>query len=334
MSNQFLTFTLQSHLYAVDATAVMEMHYLPGLTFIEEAPPFIAGVYNLRGRIVPAIDLHILFGHPQEKYSLSDGIIVLESGGLLTGLIVNDVQDVIIIESRDIEPIRIPYHKHHAAGFISGEAKAGGDIVMILDHHKLLENETAEEPPDAGSGISNPKFDGLTPEEKRIFHERAINLMQHVVSEDLTGSMPSAVINLNGEFFAVELEFVREFADLRGLAPVPCCPEHIIGNMNLRGNILTLLDIRGMLNLPSGKISETAKVVVAGIENMLVGITVDDVLDVVYLRPSDISHVPSAIPAVREEYLRGNAPYSGRMMTLLDLARLLMSDKLIVNEEI
>jgi purine-binding chemotaxis protein CheW len=204
---------------------------------------------------------------------------------------------------------------------------------MILDHCKIFDFEEEISEEELESRLQNPRFDELTSEERKIFHDRAVNLMQSVVKEDPIWLMPVAVISLGKEFFGMGLELVSEFTDMRGYAPVPCCPQHIIGNMNLRGNILTLIDLRRMLNLPSGKLPETAKVVVAGMEDMLVGITVDDVLDVVYLKQSDISHVPSAIPAMREEYLRGNAPYAGRMMTLLNLARILTANELIVNQE-
>lgn len=342
MSNQFLTFTLHYELCAVDATAVREMHYLPELTHIEESPRFIAGVYNLRGRIVPVIDLHILFGCSLEKYSLRDRVIVLESKGLMTGIIVNDVHDVIAILPEDIEPVRMPHYKPHAPHFISGEAKVGEDIAMILDHHKILDFGTenldlieTEEHEDEEhfkakweSKIQNPNSEVLA-----VFHERAINLMQPIVSEDRIGLMPVAVIGLDKEYFGVELETVREFADMHDVVPIPCCPAHIIGNMNLRGDILTLVDISGVLNLPVGNISASGKVIVTRIGELFAGLPVDEVFDVRYVNPSEISEAPSAIQAESEGYIKGTSPYGGRMMTILNLQKILTREGLVVNEE-
>jgi len=342
MSNQFLTVTLRGVAYAIDATAVREIHYLPELTPIEELPPFIAGVYNLRGKILPVIDLHRLFGHPHEPYRLSDTIIVVETQDTRCGIICSEVHDVIPLTPEDIEPIRIPHHKLPAPHFIAGEAKVGENIAMILNHQAITafdlqmeeESENPSIPPLPKEGEAESCFGPEErPEEWTIFHERAITLMQPGESEDLLGLLPTAVISLAGEFFGVELELVREFAGIQGLTPVPCCPRHIVGNMNLRGNILTLIDIREMLNLPIGGFTDTAKAVVAGLEEMLVGVMVDEVLDVIYLKASDITHVPAAVPALSEEYLRGNAPYAGRMMTLLNLSRILTADELIVREE-
>lgn len=337
MSNQFLTFTLHDELYAVDAMAVREMHYLPELKHIEESPPFIAGVYNLRGRIVPVIDMHILFGRSPEKYSLRDRVIVLESKGLMTGMIVNDAHDVIAILPEDIEPVRMPHYKPHAPHFISGEAKVGEDIAMVLNLNMILEfgpeNLDMEAAEDEEINIQNPKFDGLTPEEKKIFRERAINLMQPAVSEDLIGLMPVAVIGLGKEYFGAELETVREFADMHDVVPIPCCPAHITGNMNLRGDILTLIDIRGALNLPLGNISASGKVIVTRIGELFAGVPVDEVFDVRYVNPSEISEAPSAIQAKNEEFIKGTAPYGGRMMTILNLSKILTREDLVVNEE-
>lgn len=352
MGNQFLAFTLHGSQYAINTMMVKEMHHLPLLTHVEELPSYVPGVYNLRGKIIPVIDLHILFGYPPEKYRINDSIIVLELEGILIGIIVNDVYDVVTIQPEDIETVRIPSHKPHMHHLISGEARVGEDIIMILDYSVIsrldrviqekggldslvkTENDSFEEKsgeyfkPEWESKIQNPNSEILVE-----FHKRALNLMQPVVSEDLTGLMPTAVIGLDGEFFGIELENVREVADMKGVTPIPCCPKHIVGNMNLRGNILTLIDIREILNLPLNRFTEKPKIVVAGVEELLVGLVVDDILDVVYLKPSEIIHVPSAIIAESEEYLRGNAPYRGRMMTLLNLSKILKREELIVNQE-
>lgn len=123
-----LTFTLRNELFAVDATAVKEIVWLPELTPAEEMPDYIVGVFNLRGHIVPVVDLNVRFGHTQERYSISDRVIILEvrssepgvrreenppeppfskggEGGFAVGIIVNDVHDVISVSESDIEQL-------------------------------------------------------------------------------------------------------------------------------------------------------------------------------------------------------------------------------------
>ncbi len=145
--------------------------------------------------------------------------------------------------------------------------------------------------------------------------------------------MPAVVISLNGEGLCVELDSVREFSALRNFTPVPCCPRHIAGNMNLRGNVLTLIDIRGLLNAQAGKISETSKIIVADAGDFPAGIIVDEILDVINLRAEDIVAVPSTMKAANDKFVKGAVPFGGGLMALLDLKAILSWEGLIVNED-
>ncbi|MCK9420610.1 MAG: chemotaxis protein CheW [Nitrospirae bacterium] len=369
MTNQsFLTFNLHGLLLAVDTKVVREIIWLPELALIEECPSFIAGVVNMRGKIVPIMDLNLRFGHAPRKYGYLDRVIVLSvldfGSGILNsqskatdqipskiqnpkskidtlGIIVNEVLDVMDIPEEDIElpPFEgreIEPHPH----FVSGEAKAGEGIIMILNPRIILDFEFEIKEPEIGGTeiIPQSAISYFCPEadqrEKEIFHNRAVNLQQVFDSEDSAKLISVAVISLNNEYLCVELESVREFSKIHNFTPVPCCPEHIAGNMNLRGNVLTVVDIRGLLNMQVGNISESTKVIVADTGEFPVGILVDDILDVINLRELDIVEVPSSISPLSEKFVKGTAPYGGRMLALLDLKKILAWDGLIVNEEV
>jgi purine-binding chemotaxis protein CheW len=78
---------------------------------------------------------------------------------------------------------------------------------------------------------------------------------------------------------------VREFTDLQRIIPVPCCPDYIVGDLNLRGDILTVVDIRQALQMPVVEAAPTAKVMVVPLGDSLVGVLVDQVFDVFDLGP-------------------------------------------------
>jgi len=356
----FLTFSLHGLLLAVQTRVVREIIWLPELTLIEECPPYIAGVINMRGKIVPVMDLNSRFGHTPQKYSCSDRVIILDVSELATeipeqqsllparksrieliGIIVNDVLDVIDIPEDNIE--QPPYEireKRPYPHFVQGEAKAGEDIIMILNPLTILEPEFGIDEAELENAgiIPQSTISYFCPEadqkEKEIFHNRAVKLQQLFDTEGSAKVMSVAVVSLNSEYLYVELESVREFSKIHNFTPVPCCPEHIAGNMNLRGNVLTVIDIRGLLNMQAGKISESTKVIVADTGEFPVGIIIDEIIDVVSLREADIVAVPSSIRALNEKFVKGAAPYGSRMMVLLDLKELLAWEGLIVNEEV
>ncbi len=106
--------------------------------------------------------------------------------------------------------------------------------------------------------------------------------------------------------------------------------------MNLRGDVLTLVDIRTVLNMGVGDGGIPPKVIVARVENLLVGVLVDDVIDSIHLNPKDIMPIASTLQGndKSEGYLQGTTPYCDRVLSLLDLPKLLMSGALIVDEQI
>ncbi|MGA1602946.1 MAG: chemotaxis protein CheW [Prochlorothrix sp.] len=97
---------------------------------------------------------------------------------------------------------------------------------------------------------------------------------------------------------------------------------------------MTLVDISGILNLPLTRSEQGNKAIVARLDQLVAGITVDSVFDVVYLRPADISPIPAAVHSLNDEYIRGVAPYQEQQMSILDLPKLLLSPELVVEESV
>ncbi len=148
-----------------------------------------------------------------------------------------------------------------------------------------------------------------TPQEQAVFRERARSLAQALESQEQDEMPPLAVVRLGEELFGIDLQAIREFAELRSVTPVPCCPAHIVGQMNLRGDLITLLDIAGALGLPPTPGKANRKVVVVNSAELGAGVLVDEVLDVLSLRAADVSPAPASARAPGQEYLRGATPY-------------------------
>jgi purine-binding chemotaxis protein CheW len=176
-------------------------------------------------------------------------------------------------------------------------------------------------------------FHNAAPWEREILLERARNLTSSLEEQSATQRLPLAIVGLSGEYFGVELETVREFTDLQRTTPVPCCPNYIVGDMNLRGDILTVVDIRRVLQMPVVEANPTAKVIVVPVGDALVGVLVDQVFDVFDLDPLALTAVPSAIKAINDTYLKGTVSCHGKMLAILDLPKILTNGGLTVNEE-
>lgn len=353
----YLIFSLHNLYYGIDALLVQEIFQLPELISVAEAPDDIVGMLNLRGKIVPVMHLDLRLGLPMQECQLSDSVIVLNCDGLQIGIIVNTVHEVKDVNWQAIEyDIDYGRVKQINSRFVAGVAKVNFDTIVIVNHHNLLRDTDAVEALIAAenredfnqqiAALEQPQKSSLitdfyklccpsaTDKEKAIYHERAEHLKQVTDNSELSGLLPLAIIGLNNEYFGLDLELVQEFTRIRNVTPIPCCPPHVVGNMNLRGDILTLVDIRSALNMPLTATKNGTKALVVSIEDLVTGFPVDEVFDVMYIHPSEITSLPVAVPSGNDEYLRGTTPYSEKMLTIIDLEKLLKSRSLTVNEEV
>ena len=353
-TNEYLIFSRHGALLAINARLATEITQLPEITWIAETPPCIPGVINLRGRVIPIMDTDICFNLSHQRYQLTDTIVVIGKTGTQLGVIANAVRDVVSIPAKDIEPARFHNReKFRHPHLVMGAAMVGEDLVMILDPDKLMDfgahvPETPEDFSDAdGDGRVSDENGPVrefceheyfcpeaTPEERAVFHKRALTLMQPEFEENFAGKIPIAVVGLNREYFGMAIEHVLEFSDVKNLTPIPCTPDYILGNMNLRGNILTLIDVRQLLNMAFTGLSPMARIVITSADGSLAGVAVDDVFDVVYLNPADIVAVPVAVKTVSEKYILGTASYRDKTLTILDMKKILRNETVVINEEV
>lgn len=334
----YLLFTLDGLHYGLAASVVQEIFFLPGLTSVPESGPEVAGVLNLRGQLLPVLNLRMCLGKPRQRNTLRQAVILVQCNGQRLGLVVDDIQNVEEIAAADISTnLETPYIGREQNPLTAGLAKFGENIIILLHPEALIRGygvktgQPAIAEPDSEI-VGNAFMAQFTPEEQQVLEERALGLAQLSVNETFAGLAALAVVSLEGERFALGLESVHEFTDVPQVTPIPCCPSHIVGNMNLRGEILTLVDIRRFLNLAPSAEYKPDKAVVMRLGSLVAGIVVDEVFDVVYLHPAEIAAIPSAIHSSENEYLKGIARYQDSMMSLLDLPKLLTQGELVVNQ--
>ena len=140
-ATQFLTFTLADEVFAVDVARVREILEMPSITKVPQVPDFMRGVINLRGCVVPVIDLRQKFGMQETAQTVNTCIIVVEvmmdGENIVLGALADSVQEVIEMEPSQIEAA--PHIGTHLnTEFIKGMGKHDGRFVMILDIDKVF----------------------------------------------------------------------------------------------------------------------------------------------------------------------------------------------------
>jgi len=128
--------------YVMPASSVLELESFTGATHVPGAPPYLRGLLNVRGRVVPAIDLRTRFGLPPIEPTIDTRIVVGQVGGRVVGLVVDAARDVVTLAS---EAFRAPPEVivDQTQGFVQSIAEAGQRLMMLLDFSKVIGEESA-----------------------------------------------------------------------------------------------------------------------------------------------------------------------------------------------
>lgn len=143
-SGKYLTFQLENEEYGIPIKKVKEIIGIMDITHIPKTPEFIIGVINLRGKIIPVMDLRLKFGLASKEYNQRTCIIVIE---IVTpeinkqiGIIVDTVSEVVNVQATDIEAPP-QYGSQVEEGFLHGLGKVKGKVILLLDIGKIFEDE-------------------------------------------------------------------------------------------------------------------------------------------------------------------------------------------------
>ncbi len=132
---------------------------------------------------------------------------------------------------------------------------------------------------------------------------------------------------LAGETYGINVMQVQEVLRYTEIAPVPGASYHVLGIINLRGSVVTIIDARLRFGLAQGEVTDNTRIVVIETGTHVVGILVDSVAEVVYLRQSEIDHAPNVGTDESSKYIQGVCNKNNELLILIDL------DKLLSDEE-
>jgi len=141
---QYVTFLVGDETYGVSVIKVQSINEMIEITHVPKAVSFIKGVINLRGAIIPVIDMRKKFNLPPKEYDSFTVILIVEVKGRLIGMIADAVSDVVSFPVSDIKT-NINYSARVDTGAIEGIGMAGDSLIILLDVDTLLNSENLKE---------------------------------------------------------------------------------------------------------------------------------------------------------------------------------------------
>lgn len=137
--DKFLTFKIENEFYGIEIKYVIEIIVIQDISKVPELPEYIKGIINLRGKIIPVMDVRLRFKKEEKEYNDRTCIIIIEMGDTFMGLIVDSVSEVVNIP--DGELVNPPEVSRYNNEYIRAIGKTSNGIKLILDCNKLLSYE-------------------------------------------------------------------------------------------------------------------------------------------------------------------------------------------------
>jgi len=280
-TRQFVTFVVGEEVFAVDMAPVQEIIRVPDVVAVPLAPSSLDGLANLRGKILPIVNLRRIFGFPEHANDDSTRAVVIDLGQSL-GFVVDRVASVVGVDTRQIEDASA-VKSSVKTELLSGLLKdvGGHPMIMVLDFRKLIASEFSE-------------IAALSGKEARQSNAARI--------EAATGDAPSRAVSAELQFvsfevadqeYAILVEDVQEIVQVpETIVHVPHAKPHVLGLMTLRNRLLPLVSLRRMFGLANRDADEQSRIVVVSFDGSSVGVVMDRVNEVLRVPRSAVDRMP------------------------------------------
>jgi purine-binding chemotaxis protein CheW len=232
--SQLVTFLLKDEEFGFDIMSVQEIIRLPKMAKVPRTPAYVDGIANLRGVVLPVIDMRTRFGMDRAEETDRTRVLVVDIDGVKTGLRVDRVNQVTRVQRSEIEPPPAAI-RGTSSDYLEGVVKLdkGQRIVMALNAAHVCEIGVTRNAASTNSVASNAHASAAESADKAKSVDAEV---QKVVT-----------FRIAKEEFAFHMEHVREILRVQTPVQVPDVPEYVLGVLTVRGQILPVIDLRRLL---------------------------------------------------------------------------------------
>jgi purine-binding chemotaxis protein CheW len=280
VTRQFVTFHMEEETFAVPLTDVQEIIRLPDMVGVPLASPNLEGLANLRGSVLPVINLRRIFRMQDAVHDDATRVVVLNNSKPV-GFVVDRMARVVTAEPREIENID-GIQATVDTDLLEGIIKRAQAMVMILNTEKLAV--------EMGEGHSRD------PSARRREQAVVDDGRQAAASDEIQ----LVSFELDSQEYALPIESVQEIVQVpETINTIPNADGHVLGVMNLRNRLLPLVSLRSMFGLPPTPVGEQSRIVVVahtiGGKMQSVGLVTDTVKEVLRVQRSIVDPLPDLL---------------------------------------
>jgi len=325
-SQKNIYFTIGKNKYALPLLNILEVMELPQLDYPQKLPANIVGLLKFNNIILNVLDIRFYLNVEITPYTIDNKLIIAKTDETIFGIIVDKIEDIKDFENSQIE--HLPFVSKNQ--IIDSLYKIDENTVSILNVYaieKIIRN-----------GFPDKKIDicSLFPSDEistEILKKRSLNLTERLTTnivKNVFSDNKFVAFSLNNIVYCIDLNYVKEFSNISNIIPLPCSPDYIQGIMTIRGEFITVLNLKKFLNLNNTDYFEKIKVIIINSEALKLGLLVDEIYEILNIPEEKIStrDFNNENTFISTEIIDNNT-----VKPILNIEKLLSDEKLFINED-
>lgn len=322
--NTHLYFQIGENKYAVNSENVLEIMKLPALDYPSKLPNNIVGLLKYNNFVINVVDIRFYLDIDVTSYSSDNDLLIVKTDETIFGIITDKILGIIPFETFLVDQIPFVNNNMVIESLYKHNDEETIFIVNVYAVERLLKSHSVTSP-----DIDMPAMMPQDEASKAIMAKRAHDMIEKTALRLTAGGgqvkNKYISLNLNNDFYCVPLDYVKEILNHTTITKVPGTPDFITGIMNLRGDYITVINLKKFLGLPEDK--ETAKdsVVIINCNDLQLALLVDNINEIFEFE--EMQKEASSDSYYSYEFINGTALY-----TVLNIERIASDKRLIITD--
>ncbi len=321
--NTHLYFRVGDNKYAVNTDNVLEIMKLPELDYPQKLPNNILGLLKYNNFVINVIDLRFYLDTEVPSYTTNNELLIIKTDETIFGVIADSVLGILPFDASQIDAIPFADNKT----IVESLYKYNQETIFLINIYaieNLLKQHDAE--------VRDVNILSLFPQDeasKSIMKKRTLELANKSRLKLATGELHAKnkyiSFNLSDDSYCIELSLVKEVLKDTTITRVPGTPDFIEGIMNLRGDYITVLNLKKFLSLPEGKTFDKNPVIIVKCNELKLALLIDKINELFEFQESENAEASDG-------YYSQELIYNGTLFTVLNVEKITSDKRIIVTD--
>lgn len=320
--NTHLYFEVGGNKYAVNSDNVLEIMKIPALDYPQKLPNNIIGLLKYNNFVINVIDIRFFLNIEVQPYSINNELLIIKTDEVIFGIITDKVLGILPFDAAQVDAIPFVDSKM----VIESLYKYNQETIFIVNIYAI---ETLLKQHSEGVKIDIPSLFPQDEDSKNIMNKRTLAIAGKsslkLASGELHAKNKYISFNLDKDSYCIELSFVKEVLKDTSITRVPGTPDFIEGIMNLRGDYITVINLKKFLNIGRTQKNDKKPVIIVKCNELKIALLIDRINELFEFQEDDLGET-------NESYFSNEFIYNETLYTVLNVDKITSDKKIVITD--